>query len=444
MVRPANGAANASRNGRIGMTFSDHLDMGTVDGNVLVREKGGAVVPGLWSGNKGIINFTPDNNLASNTEYEIVVLAGGLTDGVGNAVSSQWISSFQTGSGGVNEEPVVVSGPSADAEVGMTGTQVSFDIEVTDTEGDTLFYEWIFGDGTSSSEKSPAKTYDEPGNYRVEVLISDGKNQVTAATYFTVHRPLTPGATRSSTIINHAASDRVWVVNRDNASVTAIGDTNAKWKEISVGQTPTSLAATDNGEIWVTCRDDDRIDRIDALSGDFIAGIQLPYGTRPIAIAADPAASRMWVSCQGSGRLIAIDESSHNISKDWSVGKDPGALTLSADGAYVYVARFVSDNDAQGTITRVTTSNGTKTAVSLAFDQNSDTEDNGRGLPNYVHSLAVSPDSHRVWYTAKKDNIQRGLKRDGLELTHEFTNRTYVGKNSLVRIRKTRRAHGPE
>src|SRR5690606_16878924 len=55
-----------------------------------------------------------------------------------------------------------------------------------------------------------------------------------------------------------------------------------------------------------------------------------------------------------------------------------------------------------------------------------DSDVQGRGLPNYVFSVTVSPDGRRAWVPAKKDNMARGLMRDGLDLTQDSAVRPLV------------------
>src|SRR5690606_10646544 len=50
----------------------------------------------------------------------------------------------------------------------------------------------------------------------------------------------------------------------------------------------------------------------------------------------------------------------------------------------------------------------------------------GRGLPNYLFSLSLSPDGKEAWIPGKKDNMSRGLQRDGLVLTHDNTVRPVI------------------
>ena len=52
----------------------------------------------------------------------------------------------------------------------------------------------------------------------------------------------------------------------------------------------------------------------------------------------------------------------------------------------------------------------------MALDPGPDSESAGRGVPNYVSSIVISPDGTQAWVTAKKDDIVRGPQRDGLSM----------------------------
>jgi PKD repeat protein len=51
---------------------------------------------------------------------------------------------------------------------------VLFQVTASDPEGNLLSYSWDFGDGNSSTEVSPLHEYPSPGEYTVEVTVSDG------------------------------------------------------------------------------------------------------------------------------------------------------------------------------------------------------------------------------------------------------------------------------
>ena len=55
------------------------------------------------------------------------------------------------------------------------GDPVAFTATGTDADGDTLTYEWDFGDGGTATTKDAMHTYNEVGVFYAKVTVSDGK-----------------------------------------------------------------------------------------------------------------------------------------------------------------------------------------------------------------------------------------------------------------------------
>jgi cytochrome c peroxidase len=117
------------------------------------------------------------------------------------------------------------------------------------------------------------------------------------------------------------------------------------------------------------------------------------------------------------GKLLKLDPSTGAVIAEAEVGPKPRGIAVSHDGAEVYVTRFISP-DAGGEVVKVDTATMQVSArILLKLDnetQYSSTE--GRGLPNHLFSIGLSPDGGQAWIPSKKDNIVRGLLRDGQEL----------------------------
>jgi hypothetical protein len=84
---------------RIGLTFNEFVDVGSLwEGSFIVRKVGTSEpVRGYYSGQEGIVNFWPEAPLEPETEYEVVVPAGGVIDFNGNATAAEFRSTFTTG-----------------------------------------------------------------------------------------------------------------------------------------------------------------------------------------------------------------------------------------------------------------------------------------------------------------------------------------------------------
>ena len=82
----------------IGLSFTDQIELATVDTQTFyVRETGSdepGCVSGTWGHMRTILNFTPDAPLTSGATYEVVLPAGGITDLGGNPIVEEFRSTF--------------------------------------------------------------------------------------------------------------------------------------------------------------------------------------------------------------------------------------------------------------------------------------------------------------------------------------------------------------
>ena len=96
-VIPNNQATAVSIKTRIGVTFSDNIELATVNAaSFIVRPLGGQPLAGKWGLRMGVLNFDPDQDLQPGTTYEVVLPKGGLADLVGNTLATEWKSTFTT------------------------------------------------------------------------------------------------------------------------------------------------------------------------------------------------------------------------------------------------------------------------------------------------------------------------------------------------------------
>ena len=96
-VIPKNQESGVPTTSRIGLSFSDNIELATVNGaSFIVRPMGGAPLSGKYGVRMGVLNFDPDEDLQPGTTYEVVLPAGGIADLVGNTLASEWTSTFTT------------------------------------------------------------------------------------------------------------------------------------------------------------------------------------------------------------------------------------------------------------------------------------------------------------------------------------------------------------
>lgn len=92
----------------------------------------------------------------------------------------------------VNNPPVIISGPSANPQTVEVGQVTSFDVLVSDLNGDPMTLDWDFGDGgtaiTTNLAPATSHVYQVPGNYTATVAVSDGRGGLaTGSTTVTVN-----------------------------------------------------------------------------------------------------------------------------------------------------------------------------------------------------------------------------------------------------------------
>ncbi|GAA4651214.1 hypothetical protein GCM10023116_34970 [Kistimonas scapharcae] len=295
--------------------------------------------------------------------------------------------------------------------------------------GSNLQYRWDLGDGTivdSGDNASVSHTWTTPGHYQVILTVTDGNSSYSTSFVKTVTRPLTPVQSVNSGPITRDGN-KVYNINPDNGTVTAIDAfSHGKAWEVRVGKHPRSIAALPDGRLWVTVEGEDRLVALDS-SGRLVENIYLPYGSRPYAIVGSPDGSSLYATLQGTNELVRFDTASGIITGRVAVNQDPRAIAIAGNGEQIYVTRFRSAMT-NGEVTEVSTASMSITRrIPLAVDTTTvDAEDRSRGIPNYLHSVVISPDGYRLWVPSKKDNIVRGAYRDGQALTQDSSVRTIV------------------
>ena len=292
-----------------------------------------------------------------------------------------------------------------------------------------------FGDATGQSPPSATSTashvYASPGRHSVVLTVANNFGSSSCSVVQIIHNPLpTARPVSSSTIVHNGVQSLN--VNPDNDTVTAISESDlSKVWEVPVGDNPRTLAEAPKGDIWVVNQGDATISVISASDGTLLDTIALPYASLPYGIAFSPNASAAYVTLQGLDRLLKLDILG-NIVGGINVGAQPRGIAIPGDSSRILITRFISPPD-HGEVRDVDAVTFTVAGTfDLGFDLGPDTESSGRGVPNYLSSVTIAPDGRRAFVPSKKDNVARGLFRDGLPLTFESVVRTIVSQLDLT------------
>jgi YVTN family beta-propeller protein len=470
---PADGATNLPVSTVVGLVINETLDDTTVNGsNIHIRPVTNGTATGeplpvdVVSSQHNVINVAPRSPLLANTTYQVRVVGNGIRDAAGNGLREH-ISYFSTGSAlapgtgtgtpgpgsgggsgsgtpppppgsGFSNVAPTITGLTVTPARAVEGSSISFATTAIHPDG-VIEYRWRFGDGSPQTGWSTSAqiqhVYAGPGHYSVFVQArvrgNDGTFYVTGEARSFVVESTTAAPdreTRSSPIVVDRVARLVWNVNPDSDTVTLLNaDSMSVVRHTTVGKRPVAVALDSAGRAWVACQDADQIQVI-ARDGQVVRTIALGRGVRPSAIVMSQNGLQAYVAEYAVGRVRGFNTQTFAETGAIDVGPTPKAMALTQNGN-LYVTRFIS-RDAAGEIFRVNVGSQLTSSTSVQLAVDTATVDNGasaRGLPNYVGGLALSPGGQQVWYVAKKDNILRGLRRDGQRRTHESVIRTLVG-----------------
>ena len=314
-------------------------------------------------------------------------------------------------------------------------------------------FKWFFDDGTEttwSSSPTVTHSFTRPSIFWVSVMARDARGVEQSQTFSQlVHLPLTaapPGISGQLAI----RSGRLWVVNQDNDTVSVFNTAdNQKLAEVAVGVAPRALAFAPDGDVWVTNRATSNITVIDSATLSVRRTIPLPYGSQPYGLVFAPDGSAAFVALEAAGRVIKLDPASGVEIGGAFVGPTPRHLSMTANGARLYVSRFITPRlPGEDTKIVVTATGpqfhggevlaldpvtlGTTSVMVLRHTDDMDFENQGSGIPNYLGPVVISPDGSSAWVPSKKDNVKRGVYREAGNLNVANTVRSVSSRIDLA------------
>lgn len=313
----------------------------------------------------------------------------------------------------------------------LHGDRTVFAAEPSDASGEALL-RWDFGDGTvtefSADNTGLEHTFDAPGHYRVTIVAQDDGGFASHSFIHTVHTAPTPRAPQTSgSLLVDPERGLVVTANTDNGTVTLVDlDALEKVAEIEVFRDPVAVALAPDGRLWVVHRDVYAVAIVDLDARRAVDFFRLPYASLPMGIVFG-AEGDAYIPLMALGDVVRIDGTTHEIVAQEHVAPFLRGITISGDGASLWVTRFISQGD-RGEVYRLDAASlDTVARFDLAEDTTTEDSDvQGRGLPNYLFSVTVTPDGRQAWVPSKKDNMARGLMRDGQALTQDNAVRPLV------------------
>ena len=267
----------------------------------------------------------------------------------------------------------------ASDNVGVSGVQFLVDNVALGAEDTSSPYSatWDTTTASNGTHTLTARARDAAGN-----------TTTTSAVTVTVANAAPPQGPLSGTPVSVAvgsdpngiavAGNRGYVANAASDTLSVIDvNTNQTLATIAVGDTPTYVVATPDGEhVYVTNRDSNSVSIVATASNRVTHTITV--GSKPQGVAVSADGSRLYVSNSGSNSVSVIDTATHKVVATYSTGASPNGLAVTPDGK-LYVAN--RDNN---TVSVLNAANGTVAAAPITVGS----------LPTGV---AVNPAGTRVY-----------------------------------------------
>jgi len=272
--------------------------------------------------------------------------------------------------------------PVADFSSNITHGYPPLSIQFTDLSQNATGWNWDFGDGSNSTQRSPVHEYADPGIYSVNLTVTNENGTDSKLTTITVMQLVGVGP---YAYITNSGDNNVSVIDTTTNKVTAM---------IPVGNYPMGVAVTlDGKKVYVTNLNDNTVSVIDATKNKVTATI--PVGSDPRGVAVSPDGKRVYVPHPDLGNpisnntILIINTATNEVEAAVLVGEFPFGVAVTLDGKKVYVTNL--DNK---TVSVIDTATNTVIAT----------------IPvgNNPRGVAVSPDGKWV-YVACDEGGNKGI-----------------------------------
>lgn len=440
-VSPQPGQTNVSEFTKIGISFSDFIDNACLENGALqlVEAHTGQPVECAFSHGMSIVHVVPSKPLQNNTSYRLMATEN-LIDMVGNPYQGDaMLTEFSTGAEFTQYRcDIVTDVPRA---IGAA-VKLQAKVNVAELESE-MEYSWDFGDGTqpTSFNRTPTaeRSYSQPGNYRITLAARrKGSDRVVRSSAVqVVYQPSSKpsGAVSSSTLSYDAATKQLAVANPDNDTLTCFDTTTGEViYEMPTGKRPVSIVRVQTDQspgskvedhFWVACNEDDKISIHSAHDGSIIRELPLGYGSAPHGVICDAGTGRCFVALTATGVVQEFNARDADATRTFQLQGPLRELAYSPRHDVLIAPQLIASGQQGAILQWVDVENGSiRKPQTLEATTDHAGLSGGPGFPNYLNSIAVNPQQTQLWIAGKKDNLFRGLQRDGDALEFDQTVRS--------------------
>ncbi|WP_256973852.1 Ig-like domain-containing protein [Rhodococcus sp. NCIMB 12038] len=240
-------------------------------------------------------------------------------------------------------------------------------------------------DALNPAALDPSANYD---SFTVTVTDVQSGNRVdvpvqvpVSAAQMKVVQSTTVGSNPSGAVF---AGTKTYVANQGSKSVSVLDANNAVVGSVTVGTSPTGVAANPAGtRVYVTNSGSGNVSVIDTVTNKVVATVTT--GTTPNAVAVNPTGTRAYVTNSSSGTVSVIDTATNKVVATVTTGTTPNAVAVNPTGTRAYVT-----NSSSGTVSVIDTA--TNKVVATV------------GVGTTPNAVAVNPTGTRVYVTNRGSN----------------------------------------
>jgi large repetitive protein len=310
--------------------------------------------------------------------------------------------------------------------------------------GSSLEYKFDFGDGTQGTSwvknSIISHVYSKPGHFVATLQVRSG-NEVSDIKFYTVNvvptgKNLWTQSSRNIAV-DELSDNKIWAVNVDNDSVS-FSRSSGEFEEVKLTENckPQNVAVDTKSRAWVTCFGNDTIVIISS-SGEIAHTIKLSYGSAPSALVIHKSGDFALVSLYQKAKLLSINTENFSILNSADIDATTRSIALYADGNKALVVPFITkDFQAQLSEFQISSNGQLTKSKNILIEEDLVSQDQvsaGRGILNYISSIAVHPSGEYALIIGKKDNIRRGKFLSNLNLIPENSVRSEVRRIDLVK-----------
>jgi PKD repeat protein len=304
--------------------------------------------------------------------------------------------------------------PFADAGPDLVGPVSQTLVFDGSNSSDATSWTWNFGNGETAVGEQVSYAFPDPGHYVAVLTVGDRVGRTsTDALVVTVHEPVSAETiTNASPLVGDG--ETLWVAMADFDLVAVVDRATAALSgHLEVCDQPRNLALRD-GVLYVACAGDDRVELWDAATSTRSESFALPAASAPYA-ALPAGGSSVLVTLRNRSDVAVIDTTDGTVT---FIDALPDQRTAAARGDDVFSVRFRSPDEGGEMINLEAGA-----TIDLPLDPGPDSDTGARGVPTYLMQVALSPSGSTAAVVGLQANIERGVWREGVALTHETTAR---------------------